>query len=185
MIRHVDGASNALGSANGPVLVKRGCAANGRLVDSSGLENVVRAAVSGDGADLGGGRGRVVRAVRLDHVVLNERACSPAIDGEVTVAARAEGARIGDRPGSSGIPSLSSNKVAIVLPGNAVRASSAVGVGDGATTVGPERVVVAVVGTGAAWGASTRKKLVEVGYLGFVEREGENCGDRREAKDNL
>lgn len=185
MIGHIDGATNTLGSANGPVLVKRGCADNRRLVDSSGLENVVCAAVSGDGADLGGGRGRVVRAVRLDHVILNERACGPAIDSEVTVAARVEVTGVVDSSGSARVPSLSSDKVAAVHPRNAVRTSSAICVGDSAAAVGPERVVVAIAVPRAAWSASTREELVKVGHLGVVEREGENCGDSREAKDKL
>jgi hypothetical protein len=79
----VDDAADALLAADRPVLVKGGGALDGRLVDAARLVDVVGAAVVIDGAEPAGARRRVVRAVRLDDVVLDERVGSPAVQGEV------------------------------------------------------------------------------------------------------
>lgn len=79
----VDGAADALLLADGPELREGRRAVDGGLVDARGLEDVVVAAVRGDGALLGCGRCRVVAAVGLDDVVLDERVASPAVERDV------------------------------------------------------------------------------------------------------
>src|SRR3954454_3792134 len=74
---------------------------------------------------------------------------------------------------SEDIPALASDKVATVLPVDAVRAGSAVLVVNSATVVGPERVVKPVVGAGAALGATAGNELAN---LGGVEGHGEDAG---------
>jgi hypothetical protein len=83
VLARVDDAAGALLAADRPVLVKGGGALDGRLVDAARLVDVVGAAVVFDGAEPAGARRRVVRAVRLDDVVLDERVGGPAVQGEV------------------------------------------------------------------------------------------------------
>jgi hypothetical protein len=47
--------------------------------------DVVQRSVNGDGAILGGPRGRVVSAEVLDNIVLDERVGGPPIDGKIAV----------------------------------------------------------------------------------------------------
>jgi hypothetical protein len=93
---HVDGTGAALVLADRPVLVEGLGAVNGGLVDALGLGDLVRGAISSDGAlDSGVGRG-VVGAEVLNDVVLDQRVAGPAVDGEVGVALGAVGAGVGD-----------------------------------------------------------------------------------------
>ena len=85
VLARIDGAADALGAADGPVLVKGGGALDRGLVDAPGLVDVVDAAVVLDGAEPLGARRRVVRAVCLDDVVLDERVGRPAVEGEVCI----------------------------------------------------------------------------------------------------
>jgi len=71
------------------------------------------------------------------------------------------------------VPSLATDKVTAVLPVDTVVAVVAVPVVDGAAVVGPERVVEAVVGAGAAGGAGAGSQLAQ---LSAVEGEGEGAG---------
>jgi hypothetical protein len=143
---HVDRTAGALVLTNRPVLLKGRGAIDGRLVGTSSLGNLVRRAISGDGAlVLGVGR-RVVGAEVLNDVVLDERVAGPAVDGEVRVAVGAVGTRVGDGTGRSRVPSLSSNEVAARAPLDAVGSAGAVGVGSLGAIVGPPGVVAAVVG---------------------------------------
>lgn len=64
-------------------------------------------------------------------------------------------------PATTRIPSLSTDKVSITGPGNAVFASSAVGISDVGPTVCPEGVVVSITGSGRAGGV--RLSLREIG----------------------
>lgn len=67
-------------------------------------------------------------------------------------------------PSSSGIPSLSSNEVAIVAsPNDLVFSPTFVGVSDVTGTVGPEGVVKSSVGTSAAGSAGTTQESSGVG----------------------
>lgn len=98
-----------------------------RLVDALRLVDVVGAAVRLDGAAPGGARGRVVRAVRLDDVVLDQRAFCPPVDREVAVdVGSVPGTVIRDDSRRPRVPSLSGDKVANIGPGHVVRTPSAV-----------------------------------------------------------
>lgn len=79
----VDGAADALLAADGPVLVKGRGTLDGRLVDAARLVDVVGSAVVVDRAEPRGARGRVVGAVRLDDVVLDEGVGGPAVERQV------------------------------------------------------------------------------------------------------
>lgn len=92
------GAAGTVGLADGPELVERRGALDGRFVHALRLVNVVGSAVRGDRALLGGARGRVVGTEALDDVVLDERVGGPTVDGEVTVADGGIVAREGDGP---------------------------------------------------------------------------------------
>lgn len=101
---HVDRTAGALVLANRPVLLKGRGAVNRRLVGTSCLRNLVRAAVNGDGALVLGIRRRVVGTKVLNDVVLNERAAGPAVDGEVAVAVGVVGTGVCDGTSRTGIP---------------------------------------------------------------------------------
>lgn len=79
----VDAAADALGAADGPVLVERRRAEDRGLVGAARLVDVVGAAVVVDGAEALRARRGVVRAVGLDDVVLDEGVGGPAVEGEV------------------------------------------------------------------------------------------------------
>ena len=57
----------------------------------------VSAAVAGDGTEVRAGRTRVVRAVRLDHIVLDQRVGGPAVEGYEAVACSGDGAGVSYR----------------------------------------------------------------------------------------
>lgn len=82
----VDGSANAVVLADGPELVEGGSSLDGRLIHTSGLENVVGAVVGLDGSELFGSGGGIVGAEALNDVVLDERVLGPAVDGEVAVS---------------------------------------------------------------------------------------------------
>ena len=86
MLARVDGAADTLDPADRPVLVKGRSALDGRLVDALGLVDVIGAAIVLDGAELLRSRRGIVRAVRLDDVVLDQRVLGPAVQGEVCAA---------------------------------------------------------------------------------------------------
>ena len=86
MLARVDGAADTLDPADRPVLVKGRSALDGRLVDALGLVDVIGAAIVLDGAELLRSRRGIVRAVRLDDVVLDQRVLGPAIQSEVCAA---------------------------------------------------------------------------------------------------
>ena len=86
VVRGRDRAACAVGLADGPVLVERRSALDGRLVDAGALVDVVGRAVGGDGALVGEAAARVVGAEALDDVVLDEWARGPTVHGEVRVA---------------------------------------------------------------------------------------------------
>lgn len=88
-------ALGALLLPNGQVLVKRLSALDGRRIGAHDLIDIVRRAIRLHGALVRPRGPRVVRAVRLDHVVLDERAGGPAVEREQAVAGCGEGAGVG------------------------------------------------------------------------------------------
>lgn len=87
-----------LGVTDRPVLLEGLCTVDGWLVGTSGLEDVVGCTVASNATLLGGGGRWVVATVRLDDVVLNQRAASPPIDREVAVAVWLIGTAVVDGP---------------------------------------------------------------------------------------
>lgn len=84
---HVDRAAAALLLTHRPVLLKGLGAVDGRGVGALGLRDLVLGAVRSDGA-LNGCCGRgIVGTKVLNDVVFDQRVASPAVDGEVGVAA--------------------------------------------------------------------------------------------------
>lgn len=81
--------------------------------------------------------------------------------------------------GTAGIPALSGDKVAAVLPLDAILAAVAVVVAHIAAVVGPEGVVVAVVGASLRAGDCALRKLDKSG----VVAGGSEGRDGRESKD--
>jgi len=171
----IDLAANSLNATDGPVLVKSGGSLDRRLVDTSRLVNVVNTAVILNCAEFGcAGRG-VVRAVRLDNVILDEGVGGPAVKSEVcfpvlVIRKRNKfpkrrrkkekkhtavdvvvvpGAVIVHNTRRARVPALAANPVVHVVPRDAVRASRAVVVVDRASTVSPVRVEETVVGAGS------------------------------------
>jgi hypothetical protein len=85
MVLHSDGAANTLLGADRPVLVESLRAVDGRLVVAGRLVQVVGTSISVDSTSVLSSAGWVVRAVRLNNVVLNEWVASPAIDSKIAV----------------------------------------------------------------------------------------------------
>jgi hypothetical protein len=87
-------------------------------------------------------------------------------------------------PSGSRVPSLSTNKVAIAGPVNTVLTGGSVGVSDGRSAVGPERIVKAVIGTGRAWCTSARGEKLRTSFCRYIMgREGKNTSDGCEGND--
>ena len=90
MARNVDTAANRssggfLWVPDTPELLECSRTVDGRSVVSPGGKYVVPTAITCDGAlQLCSGR-RVVRAVRLDDIVLDENIASPTVDGQVAI----------------------------------------------------------------------------------------------------
>jgi hypothetical protein len=135
----------------------------------------------------------------LDHVVLDQRVASPSVDGQVAVALGREAAAVVDgadrmsvrrtpekkelrsqhSPTSAWVPSLATNKVAGVPPGDGVAAALQVGVGGVSAAVSPPRVEVAVVGSLSARSGTLLDFLDQSRVVGIVTlvKEVEWCGD--------
>lgn len=168
-----------------PVLGESGCTLDRRLIDTLGGQDVVGAAVRDNSTLLGGTRGRVVSAEALDDVVLDERVLGPAVDAQVGVAIRVVGACERDGASSAWIPALASDEVALVAgPGDCVLATSFVGVRDIALPIGPEAVVVAIVGTGRRRRASALGKLSRTAIRN-VRWSCESCDGRSRENERL
>lgn len=82
---NVDRATNTLLLPHRLELLERRCSIDRRLVGPCRLKNDVRAAVSSDGTLFLSSRARVVRAVGLDDVVLDQVVTGPAVQGNVGV----------------------------------------------------------------------------------------------------
>lgn len=168
---HVDRAAGALLLADGPVLVKGTSTLDRGLLNAGGPVDVVGGTAIDNASHAGGSRGWVVSAKVLNHVVLDKRVSGPSIDGQVRVAVGLIGARVVDgavaydpcqlltpahddmlqhSPSSTGVPSLTTNPVAVAGPRHRVLAASLVGIPHVRAAVGPEGEVVPIVCTGGA-----------------------------------
>src|SRR5690606_16079055 len=142
-----------LGIAHAEVLVERAVVALDRgCVHALAATHVVGRAVALEAAVVDAARaaGRVVGAVALDHVVLDQRAAGPAVQREVGILAVVDAvvARIVDHARSARVPALAADPVVGVAGPLRAVAAARVQRHRGAARVLPERVVVAVVGTG-------------------------------------
>jgi hypothetical protein len=101
-----DRAGRALGLADRPVLLEGGSSSDGRLVGAGVGADSVDTAIAGDGTELSdtglAGATGVVRAVRLDNVVLSLGAVDPAVDGEVRATGGLVVGGVGDGAGGTG-----------------------------------------------------------------------------------
>ena len=90
---------------------------------------------------------------------------------------------------TAGVPALATDKIATASgPGQGVRATGAVGVGGIASTVGPPRVVEAVVSaSGAGSSTAAGEEVPELGLVvrghGLGNGDGEGADDGRESKE--
>lgn len=182
-----DSPTGTLRCADRPVLIKDRSAHDRSLVDSRRLADVIGAAVALNRADLGDSRGWVVGTVRFHNVEFDKRVFCPAIYGQVSVATGFKVPRVRNSarivmlsvrqtlllpryrrayvPSTSGVPTLSTNKVAAVGPVNTVRASVAIGISNRATTISPKRVVVATAVPSLTTGNRLALKQVALRYL--------------------
>lgn len=136
-----DIAADPLLGPDRPVLGKSGRADDRRLVDPLRLVDIICTSVALDGPLLRSPAGRVVRAVRLDDVVLDERVLGPAIERHVAVdVGRVPGAVVDDVLGTAGVPALAGHEVADVAPRDLVPSGGEVVVRDAALAVRPEAV---------------------------------------------
>jgi hypothetical protein len=101
VLGRVDSTTDMALCSHAPVLRERRGADDGRLVDPPFAPDLVGAAVALESAVA-----RVVAVVGgimlvaevFNHVVFDERVCCPAIEAQVCVAVRAEGARVVEQP---------------------------------------------------------------------------------------
>lgn len=85
MVLDCNSASNTLTLPDAPELLECRRAVDAGLVDAGGLQNVVCAAIRGDGTLLLSSRAGVVGAVGFDDVVLDQRVAGPTVEGDVGV----------------------------------------------------------------------------------------------------
>ena len=148
----INGSADSLLLPDAPELGEGTGSLNGWLVVAHRLEDVVGAPIDVDGALLLSSRRRVVAAPGLDDVVLDEGVLGPAVERNVGVLrCGIPGTRVGNGAGCSGLPSLSGNKVANVVPGGGVFATILVPL----TLLRSEQLVVGIY-------------LVVVGHLTLV-----------------
>lgn len=91
-----NGAASALALAHADVLVERRRALDARGVGAGRLVDVIGTAIAGHCAQLLAGRARVVRAVRLDDVVLDQRGGGPAVQRDERVAGGVDASAVVD-----------------------------------------------------------------------------------------
>jgi hypothetical protein len=97
VVLHVDRATDTLVLADRPVLLERPGAVDAGLVVAGAHEDVILVAVGIECALVLSLAAGIVRAVRLDDIVLDERVAGPAIDGQVAVALGVEVTTVVDR----------------------------------------------------------------------------------------
>jgi hypothetical protein len=113
----IDSSAHTLLLPNGPELLEGRRAVDAGLVGTGRLQDVVCAAVGGDGALFLRSRARVVRAIGFDDVVLNQRVACPAVERDIAVdVGGVPGARVGDIADTAGVPALAGDEVANVGP---------------------------------------------------------------------
>lgn len=96
-------------------------AIDGGLVGARRLQDIVCAAINGNRALLLSSRGGVIRAIRLDDVVLDKRVARPSVERDVAVDALCvPGTGVGDVAGAAWVPALTSDKIINVVPLDAV-----------------------------------------------------------------
>jgi hypothetical protein len=96
VVRSGDCATGAMALADGPVLVEGGGSLDRRRVHALRPVDVVRAAVRRHGANVRQPGGRVVRAIVVRDVVLDERVGCPTVEREVRVSSWVEAAAVRD-----------------------------------------------------------------------------------------
>jgi hypothetical protein len=96
MVSGGNGSADALLTANRPVLLEGLGTLDGRRVGAGADVDVVVCAVASNLTLLLAAAGGVVRAERLDDVVLDQGVLGPAVQREVAVALGAVGARVLD-----------------------------------------------------------------------------------------
>jgi hypothetical protein len=117
----INRAAHTLLLPNAPELLESRRAINTRLVGARGLKDIVGAAVGGDGALFLSSRSRVVGAVGLDNVVLDQGVARPAVERDVAVdGPGVPSAAVGDVADAAGVPALAGDEVADVGPGDVV-----------------------------------------------------------------
>lgn len=83
-----------------PILLERSSSGNTWLIGSCSLEDIISSPIRSDRALESGGGGGIVAAVRFNDVVLDQRICCPAVNGEVAVSVGGESAGVGDCAGN-------------------------------------------------------------------------------------
>lgn len=190
-------------------MLKGHCALDGGLVRACAHVDIIHSSIGGDGALFCGAGGRVVSAEVFNDVVLDERIGGPTVNGEITIAIGAVGTTVGDwpgtqklvnvlgfcdfgtqifaglnLPGTSRVPSLSTNEADVIAPCHAVFTSGYIDAGhmDSAVTPGDE----AFVGTGSRTGGGYRRSVgVNRSYVsGSVRsRDGGDSSDSDRGKE--
>jgi hypothetical protein len=75
-----DSTTNTVRCTDGPELVERSGSDNRRLVRADGVVDVVCSTVGVDCTQQSSCTAWIIAAVRVDDVILDQRACSPAVD---------------------------------------------------------------------------------------------------------
>jgi hypothetical protein len=196
--------TNALALPNRPELLERSGTIDRWLVGSGSLEDIVCAAVARDGALLLSSRRRVVRAICLHNVVLDQGVASPAIERNVGVLiGSVPSSRVGDDALTAGVPAFACDEVADVGPFDVVlkyglartlertmknktyASARVVVVCHTALAIGPVRVEesVACTGTGGNGSRDQGGGLIALfGVENEVEWRRKRCGSAAESK---
>lgn len=96
MVTGGDGSADALLPADGPVLLEGLGTLDGRRIGSGADVDIIGCAVASNFALLLAAAGGVVRAERLNDVVLDQGILGPAVQREVAVTLGAVGSRVLD-----------------------------------------------------------------------------------------
>lgn len=96
MVCHVHTSADTLALANGPVLRKGLRSVDRRFINALRSVDVVCATICLNGTLVRRATGWIVSAKRFDDIVLDEWIPSPAVHGQITVAAGIEGSRVVD-----------------------------------------------------------------------------------------
>lgn len=97
-----DSSAGTFAGADRPVLLEGGGTRNRRLVGLGVGIDGIAGTIAGHGSNLGHSRARVVVAVVLKNVVLDQGARSPAVNSEIGISTGAEVSIVGNAPGVIG-----------------------------------------------------------------------------------